>query len=147
MRESATLSWSTTYANNIQIDQGIGVVSANGSVVVSPTDTMTYTISASGSGGSVTAQTTVTVVEIPQVGLVVSDNEIDYGDSVSLSWSADGYNSVFINDGDSVIEELPSGMRVFTPEHTTTYSLSASNTNGPIYITASVRVVGHTTRP
>ena len=78
VRESATLSWSTTYANNIQIDQGIGVVSANGSVVVSPTDTMTYTISASGSGGSVTAQTTVTVVEIPQVGLVVSDNEIDY---------------------------------------------------------------------
>jgi RHS repeat-associated protein len=145
--ESATLSWSTSHSNSIDIDQGLGPVAASGSMTISPTKTTTYTITATGSGGSVSDQTTVTVVETPQVGLVVSDSEIDYGETVFLSWSAEGYDSVYINDGDGVTEELPNGTQVLTPEYTTTYSLSATNADGPIYLTASVKVVGSPPEP
>jgi hypothetical protein len=60
--ESSTLNWSTVNATNCSIDNGVGSVACNGNVNVSPTATVTYTLSASGAGGGpVTAQATVTV--------------------------------------------------------------------------------------
>lgn len=58
---SSTLSWSTTNATSVSIDNGIGSVPASGSMSVSPAQTATYTLTATGSGGSTTAQATVTV--------------------------------------------------------------------------------------
>ena len=61
---SATLTWSTSNATSASIDNGIGAVSpVSGSwMTVSPGVTTTYTLSASGTGGSATAQALVTVV-------------------------------------------------------------------------------------
>ena len=56
---SATLSWSVASATSLSIS-GIGAVIGN-SVQVSPSQTTTYTLTASNAQGSVTAQTTVTV--------------------------------------------------------------------------------------
>ena len=145
--ESSVLAWETTNADTIEIDQGIGMVVKNGSLTVSPTETTTYTLTATGPGGSVSEQQTVAVVITPQVGLVVSDTELDYGESATLSWSADGYDTVFIKDGALVSEELPSGSRVVTPAYTTTYSLSATNADGPIFLTAAIKVRGHLPEP
>lgn len=59
---TATLSWSTTNATTISINQGIGIVSASGSTTVSPTSTTQYVLTAtSNSGASATASSTVTV--------------------------------------------------------------------------------------
>lgn len=145
--ESVVLVWETTNADSIEIDQGIGMVVDNGSMTVLPTETTTYTLTATGSGGSVSEHKTVTVVITPQVGLVVSDTEVDYGESVTLNWSADGYDTVFIKEGPIVSEELPNGSRVVTPDYTTTYSLSATNADGPIFLTAAVKVLGHLPEP
>jgi hypothetical protein len=145
--ESTVLLWETANANTIEIDQGIGMVVDNGSMTVSPTETTAYTLTATGPGGSVSEQKTVAVVITPRVGLVVSDTELDYGESVTLSWSAEGYDTVFIYDGHSVSEDLPNGSRVVTPEYTTTYSLSATNADGPIFLTAAVKVLGHPPEP
>jgi len=57
--ESATLSWSVASATSISIT-GIGAVTG-ASLQVSPSQTTTYTLTASNAQGSVTAQTTVTV--------------------------------------------------------------------------------------
>ena len=141
--ESAVLVWETTHADTIEIDQGIGMVVDNGSMTVSPTETTTYTLTATGPGGSVSEQKTVAVVKTPRVGLVVSDTEVDYGESVTLSWSAEGYDTVFLYDGNNLSEELPSGNRVVTPDYTTTYSLSTTNADGPLFLTAAVKVLGH----
>ena len=46
--ESAVLVWETAHADSIEMDQGIGVVSDNGSMTVSPTETTTYTLTAAG---------------------------------------------------------------------------------------------------
>ena len=42
--KSSTLSWTTTHAESVTIDQGIGGVELNGSVAVSPQETTTYTL-------------------------------------------------------------------------------------------------------
>jgi hypothetical protein len=59
---SATLAWNVTGATSLSINQGVGSVSgATGSEVVSPTTTTTYTLTASNTAGTVTADATVTV--------------------------------------------------------------------------------------
>jgi sugar lactone lactonase YvrE len=56
-----TLSWSTSDASLVTIDNGIGSVSASGSRTVNPTTTTTYTLSAIGDGATVTSKVTVFV--------------------------------------------------------------------------------------
>lgn len=59
--QSSTLSWSSQNATSLDLEPGIGVVAAQGSVTVAPQQTTTYTLSATGSGGTITATATVTV--------------------------------------------------------------------------------------
>jgi uncharacterized protein (TIGR03437 family) len=61
--QSATLQWTSSNATTVSIDQGIGAVSANGSLMVSPTQTTTYTIMAQGDGGIRTESVTVIVTQ------------------------------------------------------------------------------------
>jgi PKD repeat protein len=56
---SATLSWTVASATSLSIS-GLGAVIGN-SIQVSPSQTTTYTLTASNAQGAVTAQTTVTV--------------------------------------------------------------------------------------
>jgi outer membrane protein OmpA-like peptidoglycan-associated protein len=56
-----TLSWSSTNASGLSIDQGVGRVDSSGSRQVCPDRTTTYTATASGDGGTRDASTTVTV--------------------------------------------------------------------------------------
>ena len=60
--ESATLAWSSTHADSCIIEPGIGSVDADGSITVSPTETTTYTITATGPRGTATDSVTVTVI-------------------------------------------------------------------------------------
>lgn len=59
--QSATLSWTTTSASSVTIDQGVGTVAASGTRTVSPASTTTYKLTATNSVGSVTANAVVTV--------------------------------------------------------------------------------------
>lgn len=59
--QSSTLKWSVSNANQITIDNGVGTVQANGSKSVYPNDTTTYTLRASGPGGTLSKTATVTV--------------------------------------------------------------------------------------
>ena len=64
--ESATLSWDeVTNATLVEIDHGIGEVSTPGSRGVSPETTTTYTLTATGCGGTVTQPVTITVNPLP----------------------------------------------------------------------------------
>lgn len=59
--QSSTLSWQTTDATTVTIDNGIGTVAASGSQSVTPTASTTYNLSATGPDGTVSASATVTV--------------------------------------------------------------------------------------
>jgi peptidoglycan-associated lipoprotein len=63
--QSATLSWTTTNANDVSISNGIGTVAATGRQSVSPSDTTTYTLTAIGPNGRTTATATVTLTSPP----------------------------------------------------------------------------------
>jgi peptidoglycan-associated lipoprotein len=64
--ESSTLRWEVTgNATSVSINQGIGTVQGTGNQRVQPNDSTTYTLSATGPGGTVTSAATVTVTAPP----------------------------------------------------------------------------------
>lgn len=85
--ESTTLRWNVAGdVNNVVIEPGIGLTNTASFQNISPTQTTTYTLSASGPGGSDTAQLTVTVLQPPAVTLA-GPTSVDYGDDITLSYS------------------------------------------------------------
>jgi peptidoglycan-associated lipoprotein len=63
--ETSYLSWTTTNANDVSINNGIGTVAASGRQSVSPINTTTYTLTANGPNGSNTATATITITSPP----------------------------------------------------------------------------------
>jgi len=64
--ESSTLRWQISgQVTGVSINNGVGTVQATGSRTVNPANSTTYTLSATGPGGSVTGVTTVTVTSPP----------------------------------------------------------------------------------
>ncbi|HEX3377440.1 MAG TPA: peptidoglycan-associated lipoprotein Pal [Candidatus Acidoferrales bacterium] len=59
--ESVTLTWTSTNATSLSLSPGIGNVPAEGTQRVTPQDSTTYTISATGPGGSADANVRITV--------------------------------------------------------------------------------------
>jgi peptidoglycan-associated lipoprotein len=59
--QSALLRWALTNATSITIDNGVGEVTSNGSQKITPSESTTYRLTASGPNGTVSATTTVNV--------------------------------------------------------------------------------------
>ncbi len=63
--DSTTLSWTSTDATQRTISPGVGAVTAQGSTKVTPSSSTTYTVTASGPGGSADSSVRVTVAQPP----------------------------------------------------------------------------------
>jgi hypothetical protein len=122
--ESATLTWTSTFADSVSIQPGIETVSANGSLTVSPAQTTTYTITATGRGGTANASATLTVLHPPEVQLSAEPQTILAGAPVTLLWSSVHADSAAIDPG---IGSVPTNgtMQVY-PSETTSYVITAS---------------------
>jgi hypothetical protein len=59
---SSTLSWDVEGADQVRIDNGVGVVKAKGSLDLTPTQTTSYTLTATGPGGASASATVKLVV-------------------------------------------------------------------------------------
>src|SRR5580658_8842513 len=59
--QSAVLRWNVTGSTNVAIDHGLGTVPSSGTSRVTPANTTTYLLIASGTAGDTTANATVTV--------------------------------------------------------------------------------------
>lgn len=137
--EDATLSWDSTDATSAAIDNGIGDVPVDGNMTVSPAQTTTYTITVTGPGGTATATTTLAVNSVLPPGIVfgASPTDIQPGQSSTLSWTSTNAISASIDQG---IGSVPvNGSHVVTPTVTTTYTITAANSQGD-QVTASVTV-------
>ncbi len=66
--ESSTLSWSVSGATSLSISEGVGDVTGEESVSVTPEATTTYTLTATNSRGSSSAEATVTVENAAESG-------------------------------------------------------------------------------
>jgi len=128
---STTLSWSTSNATTVSIAPGIGSVSANGSIAVSPAATTIYTISATGTDGktvTATAQVTVGAVTAQILRFAASPNTIGLGASTTLSWSTSNATSISISP--TVGTVTANGSTTVSPATTTSYTLSATGADG-----------------
>ncbi len=138
--QSSTLTWVVENAFSVAITPGIGNVDkTSGSVTVSPTQTTTYTLTANGPTGLVTATQTVTVSGTgnPQIiRFEASPLNIQPGQSSTLSWTTSGASSVSISGIGNV---APNGSTQVSPAQTTTYTLTATGTDGRS-VTAPVTV-------
>jgi hypothetical protein len=61
--QSTVLTWTVNNASDVSISPDVGTVANSGVYTVMPAYTTTYTLTASGSGGSVSASTTITVAQ------------------------------------------------------------------------------------
>jgi peptidoglycan-associated lipoprotein len=63
--DAATLSWSSTNATQLTISPEVGAVAPEGSTKVTPSESTTYTVTASGPGGTADSTVRVTVGAAP----------------------------------------------------------------------------------
>ena len=137
---SSTLAWSVTGADTIEIDQGIGQV-AGSKWSVFPAVTTTYTLTATNSAGSSTAQATVTVQPPPAHPVIASFTAmpptIPPGGSSTLAWSVTGADTIEIDPG---IGTVTGSSVSVSPAVTTTYTLVATNVAGSSLAHATVTV-------
>ena len=68
-----TLRWKSTNSSSLMIDSGIGNVSEVGSLIISPRESTTYTVTAKGVGGESASSTRVTVIVNPEPIMVQTD--------------------------------------------------------------------------
>ncbi len=140
---SSTLGWKSANADSVWIDQGIGSVALSGSQSVSPDSTTTYTIVATGAGGTDTDQASVTVkAPPPVVNLSASPGKIDLGGSSTLEWSSSNATSVSISPdiGPDIGTVATSGKRSVSPTSSTTYTIMATGPGGSKSDRATVKV-------
>jgi len=103
--EDFVLRWGTTNADSVTINQGIGSVGDDGSITVSTDEDTTYTLTAKLGSKTVTCSTSVDVTEDhhhdnPRCDLEISDDDIDKGDKVRLSWDNDNAKDIILEDDD-----------------------------------------------
>jgi len=138
---SSTLSWTSSNADSVSIQPGIGPVAKSGSVLVKPMQTTTYVVTAVGGGSSTTCSITVTVGSGAPVIASFTANPaiISAGQSSTLQWSVQNATSVSISSLGTV---SATGTRSVSPTATTVYTLTATNASGSVTRTATVTVGG-----
>jgi phospholipase C len=126
--QTASLSWTSTNAATLSIDQGVGVVNGpNGSLSVSPAATTIYTITAT--NGTATATATATVNAPLAVTLQANPANIAPGGHSTLTWAAQGAVSLSIDQGVGAVTGSTGSVSV-SPAQNTTYTITALDAQG-----------------
>lgn len=134
--QSTTLSWSVTGpVDSLSISPGVGDVTGDTSVSVSPAQTTVYTLTAENVSGQVTAQTTVTVVPAkPEItSFSANPATIQQLGSATLSWQTSGQVdslNITANVGPNVGDVTGKSSIAVSPMTTTEYTLTAVNSGG-----------------
>lgn len=141
---NVTLTWGTTNATSVSINNGVGTVSADGSTVVNVTDDITYTLTAQGTGGSDTCSVSIEVDEDEEEPkprcdfFTISDSSVEEGDRVTLEWGTTNADQVSINQGIGNVSD--DGSKNVTIDDDTTFILTVSNSEGEDTCRVSVEV-------
>lgn len=141
--ESSTIYWQTVNATSVSISPGVGTEGASGSVVVSPTASTTYTLTAQGPNGvsnTCSAAVTVTTGNLPRIIQFSSaPATIVSGGQSTLFWVVENATSVSISNNVGSSLSL-GGSQVVSPTATTTYTLTATNAAGSVTSQTTVTV-------
>ena len=126
--ESVTLSWETGNADQVVIDNGIGTVGVSGRWTTAPGSGETFTLIATGPGGTVSKTASVAVkTPAPTAFLAVYPYEIEAGQNVVVYWSSTEANDCEI-DPLGVVD--CDGFQVVSPSGNATFVLTADGPGG-----------------
>jgi phospholipase C len=147
---SSTLTVAATNATQVTVAGTDGstytLPSAGGTQAVSPTVTTTYTATATGAGGQISAGATLTVTPIsnpaPTVSITAYPSSITSGSSSILTVSAANATQVAVAGTDGSTYTLPSagGTQSVSPTATTTYTATATGAGGKTSAGATLTV-------
>ena len=143
---SSTLSVTATNASQVTISGSDGssypLSPTGGTQVVRPASTATYTVTATGSGGSITSAATVTVLPAPTVTIAANPASVVSGSASTLTVTATNATQVTVagTDGSSYTLAATGGTQSVSPVSTTTYTATATGTGGSTTATAVVTV-------
>jgi phospholipase C len=140
--QSVDLTWSTESATAASIDNGVGTLTGNtGKVTVKPTQTTTYTLTATNGAVTSTSQVTVTVNTSLDVTLTATPLSVSAGQPVTLAWTSANATALAIDNNVGPVTG-PSGQATVNPAQTTTYTITATDaTGGTLTASATVTVV------
>lgn len=144
--QSTALSWSSQDGRTINLQPGVGSVTAQGTTTVTPKKTTTYTLTVTGSGGTSEASATVTVSDAkqnpsaPTSSLTAQPATINSGQSIVLSWSSQYGTTADLQPGVGTV--TAQGTATVTPKQNTTYTLTVTGSGGTSKASATVTVSG-----
>ena len=156
--ETSQLKWTSTNAPQVEISPA-GAVASSGEQTVQPKQTTTYSLAATGPGGTITSDVTINVDNAIDVDLSLSPSEVHYkrvgdevveDDSTALNWSAINASNVSI-DGLGAVDPSGSNRLKVSPQQsdpgpvdeTVTYTLTATNDCGGAETrTVALHIVG-----
>ncbi len=122
---SAHLQWTSTNAEECSMDQGIGAIDLNGSILLTPSTTTTYTITCESHGTTSSVAHTVFVndfSQLPVAVLTADTTVIQPGQPVTLNWQSENGHSFYLDN--DIGEIAYSDSRTVTPVTTTTYTFT-----------------------
>ncbi len=137
--ETSTLVWSTSNATDVSIDHGIGHVGLSGTIAVNPSETTTYTLTATGPCGTASRSATVMVHRAPRVDIVANPQTVVQGQPSTLTWTSADALAVEIDRGIGAVPA--SGSLAVSPHTTTTYTITATGPGGTATDAATVTVL------
>ena len=138
--QTASLSWTSSNATSLSIDQGVGVVNGpSGSLSVSPAATTIYTITAT--NGTAIATATATVNAPLAVTLKANPENIAPGGHSALTWVSQGAASLSIDHGVGAVTGANGSVSV-SPAQTTTYTITVIDAQGHTTTSAATVSVG-----
>ncbi len=142
----STLTWTTTGLTSLSFNNGITATGLSGSTTVSPTDSTTYILTASNGTETINCPVPVTVrtgggggggSSSPRCELSISDNKINPGDRVVLTWESTRATDITLVDkteDETLVttsgllkaakDRLLDGKITVSPERDTTYELT-----------------------
>ena len=134
------LNWSVSGTVNSVNITDVGNVGTSGSATILPGGDITYTITATGPGGTVAKSVAIDVHIPPQVSFSVDKPQIVGGDTATLTWSVTGdADTMSINPG--IGGTNLSGTQLIQPSQDTTYTAVASGLGGTDSEQLTVEVV------
>ncbi len=143
----STLRWNASNATGCTAGSGwSGSKSTSGSMAIYPSQNTTYSITCSGSGGSVTGNATVMVIPpAPTLSMSVTPSNIVAGEASRLSWNTTNATrcTAYGGWGDDGLKPV-GGSQLVYPSSTTSYVLSCEGTAGSVVRDVSVSVTPHT---
>jgi phospholipase C len=146
---SSTLTVTAVNATQVTLTGSDGssytlVNEAGGTQAVSPAATTTYTATATGPGGHVSASATVSVTAnpAPTVTITANPTTVVTGNSSTLTVAATNATQVSVSGSDGTKYDLQpaGGSQAVTPTATTSYKVTATGLGGTVTASTSVTV-------